>query len=100
MRTRLDVDDYRLLTTAQRAEVDAYLTDLGLPPLDFAVTEVAATAEGTVRVERIVTPLTWVRCGTCGTLRDYLYVRQTFRPSVPPPWLAWPDPYVKADSCE
>lgn len=99
MRTRLDVDDYRRLTDDQRAEVNGYLDALGISPDLVAVTEVAATTEGTVRVERIVTPVVWVRCDRCGTFRDYLYVRQTLRPAVPPPWLAWPVP-AEADPCE
>lgn len=116
MRTRIDVDDYQLLTTAQRAEVDAYLAELGRPIPEFGVYAVEATAEGTVRLERhlaggvgrgaVFYVTSECRTGRCCnasayarhcTHHDFVTARETFRPALPPPWLAWPE---EADPCE
>lgn len=118
MRTRIDVNDYLRLTSTQRAEVDAYLADIGRPIDVSNVVAAEATAEGAVRLKRYpstgigraavlyVTSECWSgRC--CGvppatapcTHYDYLTIRETLRPDLPPPWLAWPDP-AEGDPCE
>ena len=105
MRTRLDVDGYRALTDEQRAAVDDYLADgLGLPWHVYYVLALEATGEGTVRAERFLRVASdgfprwaWVLCPGCGRPVDPVIVRQTVRPAVPPPWLAWPDPTEEAD---
>lgn len=105
MRTRLDVYDYLRLTADQRRAVEIYLADeLDLPLHVRHVTAVEATAEGAVRVERYAsnTPRIYAigpPCPRCGVIPDAAYwrVRQTMRPAVPPPWLAWPDPTEEAD---
>lgn len=98
MKTRIDAADYRRLTGDQRRTVDLYLAhELGLPLPTRHVTAVDATAEGTVRVERVLTPWHWTVCHACGRVLDPLRVRQTLRPALPPPWLAWPE---EADPCE
>lgn len=101
MRTRIDVDDYTAATPAQRAAVDAYFAAIGRPLKAFHVIAAEATAEGTVRVERYVCA-PGRRCGgvviaTGPCTHDFLKVRETLRPTLPPPWLAWPE---EADPCE
>lgn len=111
MRTRLDVDAYQEATDQQRAEVDAYLAALDRSNAHHGIVAVEATAEGTIRVERHVGrgpdahPWGWLftvnGCPRCGRWQlGYLEVRETLRPALPPPWLAWPDPTEEdPDAC-
>lgn len=98
MRTRIDVDDYQAATADQRAEVDAYVAALDRPNERYGILALEATAEGTVRVERLLTGpgwgwiVTYETCQHCGRWDlSYVKVHETLRSPVPPPWLAWPD---------
>ncbi len=98
MRARFDFDDYLAASSAQRAQVDAFLDTIARPITVYAIRSVDATGEGTVRIERYLGRYDqrmrweWEHCPACGRMGEPVLVRETIRTQSPPPWLTWTRP--------